>query len=73
MTSFRSTELYDQLLNCPDCGWSGTGSEANLIDFYGVSVSSEVHCPNCDTTIGTVQNEEGSPGQNNGERSLPID
>jgi hypothetical protein len=47
-------DYTDQDVSCEECGWIGKGREANLIDFYGVSEIQELHCPNCDATVATL-------------------
>lgn len=48
-------DYLDEDLVCEKCGWAGKASDANLIDFYGISDTKELHCPNCDTIVGTLQ------------------
>lgn len=61
----------EQDLQCTKCNWKGKGYDANVIDFFGVSKSKEVHCPNCDTTIGTVvRNDRGNRGESANDLSF---
>lgn len=48
-------DYIDEDLVCEKCGWAGKASDANLIDFYGVSKIKELHCPNCDTIVATIK------------------
>ena len=47
----------DQVLTCPKCGWKGTGTNANVADFYGIGKFKEVTCPNCDEFLGNLPRE----------------
>jgi hypothetical protein len=59
---YTDKEYDDQSLKCDNCQWTGKGSDAVLIDFYGVTDTKELHCPNCDKTIALVtRNEEKDP------------
>lgn len=63
-------EVYDDIrfdereLKCPNCGWEGKGSEAIIIDLYGLAKVKEVHCPSCDTYIAGLRSKKdsGPPG-----------
>jgi hypothetical protein len=56
MAKILDPENYiDEDLVCEKCGWTGKASESNLIDFYGVSDVKELHCPNCDNVVATLQ------------------
>ena len=48
----------DEIISCSRCGWEGSGYDANIIDLYGLTKVKEVHCPNCDSYLGGVQNAE---------------
>jgi hypothetical protein len=60
---FSNRDFEEQDLQCGNCNWQGKGYDANVIDFFGVSKSKEVHCPNCDVTIGIVTKTGGTPGE----------
>lgn len=61
---YRETNFEEQDLTCPHCHWKGKGYDAVVIDFFGVSNTNEVHCPNCDETIGVIKRDEGgAPGE----------
>lgn len=55
---FNSEGFDEQVLTCPKCGWKGKGSEAIIIDLYGLSKVQEVHCPNCDHYLGGLNVED---------------
>lgn len=64
LPEYSATNFEEQSLSCPKCGWKGTGYDAVVIDFFGVTKSKEVHCPQCDTTIAIVTNDKGdAPGE----------
>jgi hypothetical protein len=48
----------DEVIICGRCGWEGSGYNVNIIDLYGLSKIKEVHCPNCDSYLGGVQNAD---------------
>jgi DNA-directed RNA polymerase subunit RPC12/RpoP len=58
---FDEMDYESQPLACENCGWKNTAGDANLIDFYGISSVKELHCPQCDNTIGIIKskNDEG--------------
>jgi len=56
-TIFDPRTFDDQSLNCKKCGWKGTGADARIIDFYGVSKLKQVSCPNCLEYLGNLSNE----------------
>jgi len=47
----------DEPLKCPHCGWNGTGSEAHVASFYGLSKFKEVLCPNCNEYLGNLSRD----------------
>ncbi|HUC82427.1 MAG TPA: hypothetical protein VMR70_16090 [Flavisolibacter sp.] len=69
-TEFQQTGFNEQPLQCGKCGWQGTGHDAVVIDFYGVSKNKEVHCPDCDERLGLVRNGGGPPGESATELSF---
>ena len=48
----------DEVINCGRCGWEGSGYDVNIVDLYGLSKIKEIHCPNCDSYLGGVQNAD---------------
>lgn len=67
MDVYTSQQLNYIQLNCSNCDWSGTGDRAIIIDFYGLTEVKEVHCPECDTQIAALKDDE-----NGGESADPI-
>lgn len=61
LPEYHEADFAKQSLTCPNCNWKGTGSDAVIIDFYGVAKTQEVHCPECDETIGIIVKEEDRP------------
>lgn len=59
---YNANELDTLTLQCDKCGWEGKASEANLIDFYGVTADKELHCPTCDHTLATVKTDDKAVG-----------
>jgi uncharacterized Zn-finger protein len=53
-----SNRIYDPItfneekITCSNCGWTGTGSEAIIIDLYGIGNAQQVNCPDCDNKLG---------------------
>lgn len=62
---FEGKGFDEQIINCPHCGWQGKGSDAHIIDLYGITKSSEVHCPKCDGYLGGIKSSD-LPGSNTG-------
>ena len=60
---YSDIELEDQLLKCDNCGWQGKGDDARIVDFYGVSKTQEIHCPNCDEYLANlhIDKDDSSP------------
>ena len=58
---YNEHEFDAQTLACANCGWSGKGQDALVIDFYGITESKEVHCPECDEKIALLRKEGGGP------------
>jgi len=65
---FDQRTFDDHPLTCPKCGWRGVGSDAIVVDFYGIGKFKEVTCPNCDEYLGNLSRENSS-----GEGSSPAD
>src|SRR5256885_514530 len=59
---FSSIGFDDLQLKCNKCGWQGTGTDAVIIDLYGITKSQEVHCPNCDNHLGDLIVQEDRIG-----------
>ena len=47
----------DERITCPHCGWDGTGAQAHVAGFYGLSKFKEVLCPNCSEYLGNLSRE----------------
>ena len=62
LPEYNNANFEEQDLRCSNCNWQGKGYDAVVIDFFGVTKSKEVHCPECDETIGTITTEGGTPG-----------
>ncbi len=71
---YSAKEFDDQALTCPNCQWKGKGSNAVIIDFYGIAKNKEAHCPECDNTIGVVANDDNSnpPGESATDLSFQL-
>lgn len=70
-TEFAQSSFQDQPLQCSNCQWRGVGADAVVIDFYGVTKNKEVHCPECDETLGVVrQDNDPPPGESDTEISF---
>lgn len=54
-TDYDEVTFPEQQLHCDNCGWSGSGNEAHLIDFYGATNVKQVECPNCNTILGNLK------------------
>ncbi len=64
LPEYLQSSFDDQQLSCPKCQWKGTGADAVIIDFYGITKTKEVHCPDCDEKIGIlVRDEDPPPGE----------
>lgn len=71
---YSSTTFEEQDLHCANCNWQGKGYNAVVIDFFGVTKSKEVHCPECDKTIGIVTTDGGdTPGESTNDPSFQAD
>ena len=60
---YQENDFYEQKLSCTKCGWKGLGYDANIISFFGVTDSKEVHCPECDEKIAILQKGDRPPGE----------
>jgi hypothetical protein len=54
---YSKQELETEVLECDNCGWKGKGSEARIVDFYGIAKVEEIHCPNCDAYLAGLLTE----------------
>jgi hypothetical protein len=72
MEVYTSQQLNHTQLQCTRCTWSGTGDRAIIIDFYGVADIKEVHCPDCDTQIAALKNEDDHRGESADQVSFQI-
>lgn len=54
---FDQRTFDTQPLQCPNCGWSGEGSAANVIGFYGIGKFQQVICPKCDEYLGNLSKD----------------
>lgn len=59
---FDWKDFNEQKITCSNCGWTGTGSEAIIIDMYGIGDVKLVSCPGCDTTLGTLPRSDKLSG-----------
>lgn len=55
---FDQRTFDDQPLVCPKCGWKGTGSDANIVGFYGIGKFKQVTCPQCDEHLGNLSRDQ---------------
>lgn len=58
---YSQEEFATATLQCDKCGWTGVGTEASIIDFYGIAKVQEIHCPNCDTYLAGLLRDSGKP------------
>ena len=72
MEVYTPQQLNYTSLICTQCNWSGTGDKAVIIDFYGLSDIKEVHCPECDTQIAALKNEDENRGESADQVSFQI-
>lgn len=61
LPEYHEKEFTEQTLECNNCGWKGKGKDATVIDFFGVTKSMELHCPNCDNVIGIISKDVNKP------------
>lgn len=58
LPKFSQATYESEPVSCKKCGWSGTGADVILIDFYGITDSQDLYCPECDKKIGTLVKEK---------------
>jgi len=71
-TEFHENSFDDQSITCSKCNWTGKGSEAIVIDFYGVVPDKEVHCPKCDKRLGVLKKGTRPPGESANDLSFQL-
>jgi len=55
--------IYDPMsfdkkeVDCPKCGWHGSGSQTHVADFYGIGKFKQVSCPKCGEYLGNLSRE----------------
>ena len=54
---YREANFEEESLHCPHCEWRGKGDETVVIDFYGISKTQEVRCPECDSVLGGLRTQ----------------
>jgi hypothetical protein len=69
---YSEEEFSDEILECPKCGWKGKGSEAVIIDLYGVTDVQEIHCPNCDHYLAGLKRAENLDSEDAGSDEFLI-
>lgn len=69
---FQEDSFDDQTINCQKCNWTGKGSDAIIIDFYGVVSDKEVHCPKCDKRLGILKKGNRPPGESATDLSFQL-
>ncbi len=69
---YDDNEFGEAQLRCSRCGWQGSGSETNIVDFYGVTEVQEAHCPNCDEVVANVKRADNAEGGSGDQTSFQI-
>jgi hypothetical protein len=59
---YHERTFDDERLNCPQCGWNGTGDQAHVAGFYGIGKFKEVLCPHCSEYLGNILRERFDNG-----------
>ena len=72
VTEFHEDSFDEQDITCSKCNWKGKGSDAIIIDFYGVVPDKEIHCPECDKTIGILKKGAPPPGESANDLSFKL-
>jgi hypothetical protein len=57
-TTFDPIGFDQQKITCSNCGWNGIGSQAIIIDLYGIGDTKQVNCPKCDNNLGSLPRTE---------------
>jgi len=71
-TEFHENSFDEQSIHCTKCNWTGKGSDAIVIDFYGVVPDKEVHCPKCDRRLGVLKKGPQPPGESANDLSFQL-
>jgi len=61
-TIYYPINFGEQKITCSNCGWTGTGSEAIIIDLYGIGDVQQVNCPDCDNNLGSLPRTDSPKG-----------
>ena len=69
---YNENEFNTQQLSCSNCGWHGPGSEAKVIDLYGLAKVKQVNCPACDNNLGSLAKGDGPKGETPDELGFQI-
>ena len=69
---YNASTFQEQNLHCDNCNWTGKGADAVIIDFYGVVKDKEIHCPECDRTLGILKSDDHSPGESASDLSFQL-
>ena len=68
MQQYNENDFDALSIKCPNCGWTGKGSDAHMVDFFGVTAMMEAHCPNCDEKLAEVKRADNSSGTIGGDQ-----
>ena len=72
MQQYNENEFDDLAIVCPNCKWSGKGSETHIVDFFGVTTMREAHCPECDEKLAEIKREGDNGEEGNDQLSNQI-
>jgi hypothetical protein len=59
-TIYDPINFDEQKITCSNCGWTGAGSEAIIIDLYGIGDAQQVKCLACDNNLGSLPGRDAS-------------
>jgi len=59
---FNPATFEEESLSCNQCNWKGKGADAIKIDFYNLTSTNEIRCPNCDSLLGILPVEKNNLG-----------